>query len=222
MFATEQYLYVIQVTQSEKILISRCSLDDIANIQNYKVGEQFGSLIVGCYFSKNQILLSARYLEDYFYKQFVLFNLDTNSLRPVGNVVKAIGEVRCSRRDRCILIEEEEDDHRSHHQVKIIRLDKETWKNQTVNLRMRDQHRKLTYTKGGIEITDYGSLLFVDSENFRITEYTSTGEFLRHWITEKDCPGKPRQVSYNHPYLWVIYLYSTEDYRMELIRYSLD
>ena len=224
MFTTEQYLYVIQATQSGKIFISRSPLDDIAKTQNYTVGEQFGSLMDGCYFSENQILLSRRYVEDYFYyKWFLLFNLDTNSLRPVGNVVKATGIVTCNWRNRCILIEEEkEDDHKNRRQVKIIHLDKETWKNQTVNLHVRDQRRLFIYTPGSIEITDYGSLLFVDSENFRVTEYTSTAEFLRHWITEKDCPGKPFWVSYNHPYLWVIYSYATENYRMELIRYSLD
>ena len=216
MFTTEQYLYVIQETPFQTNFISRSSLDDVSNFQNYTLGKQFGSLIDGCYFSENQILISG-YTKDYFYKQFVLLNMVTKSFRPVDIVVKAIGEVTCNRRNRCILIEEE--GHRNYRQVKIIHLDKETWKNQTVNLRMRDQYRMLKYTQGSIEITDYGSLLFVDYENFRITEYTSTGEFLRHWITEKDCPGKPFSFSYNHPYLWVLYI--TGFNTTELLRYTL-
>ena len=220
MFTTEQYLYVIQETPFQTNFISRSSLDEVANFQNYTLGKQFGSLIDGCYFSENQILISG-YTKDYSYEQFVLFNTGTNSFKLVRNLVNENGLVTCNWRNRCILIEPEEH-QKDNPKVKIIHLDKETWKNQTVNLHLKDQRRMFIYTPGSIEITDYGSLLFVDSENFRVTEYTSTGEFLRHWITEKDCHGKPFWVSYNHPYLWVIYSYATEKYRMELIRYSFD
>ena len=49
------------------------------------------------------------------------------------------------------------------------------------------------------------NILVADFNNHRISEYNMNGQFIRHVLQQQDGIYRPYQISYHHPYLWLVY-----------------
>ena len=49
------------------------------------------------------------------------------------------------------------------------------------------------------------NILVADFNKNRISEYNMNGQFIRHVLQQQDGIYRPYQISYHHPYLWLLY-----------------
>ena len=53
------------------------------------------------------------------------------------------------------------------------------------------------------------TLLVADNRNSRVSEFSLQGCFIRHVLQKTDGIDRPEDLSYQHPYLWVVYYNQT-------------
>ena len=62
------------------------------------------------------------------------------------------------------------------------------------------------------------NILVADHLNHRISEYNMNGQFIRHVLQQQDGIYRPVQISYHHPYLWVVYLDSDVSRKLKCVQ----
>ena len=185
------------------------SLNLRKEIQTYHIEDtgNFKAITDGCIYSENEILLSTFYLNSF---ALVVFNFDTNKTRIVAMGMEFPTILSCSWQNVCIIFNKTE--------MEIHHLNKQTWTMHKSQVTIRGRVDLNSFREGPMCITDYGSILLIAQEDSLIAEYSSSGEFLRHWVTLTDFGG-PVSLAFRRPFLWV--LFSTNENTSTLVKYKI-
>ena len=202
---TEKYLYTVE----QNGLITKFELASrFAKIQTFEL-ERPVNVISACLFSENELLIGLYegYCMGICMTKLIIYDMSIRKSKPVLPNELHPYLLSCMWNNSCTAVTTKSDTE-CHGEPEtplcIYQYNRETWKKRIVKLRPRDR-RSLEWGFGWLDMTDYGTFLIPDPEEYKLTEYSSNGEFLRNLITKSDGFGRPMYVSYDHPYLWVVF-----------------
>ena len=66
-------------------------------------------------------------------------------------------------------------------------------------------------------VSDEDTIIISDYYNYRVSEFSFNGTFLRHLLVRSDGIYRPHSMSYYHPHLWL----TRDSYPYKLYRYNL-
>ena len=198
--STDNYLYTVE----REGLITKISLDSQFNqIKTFQLNGPV-NVLSACLFSETKLLINV--YRDHCFEmcsgELLIYNMETRT-----HEVVLLNEyhpylLSCKWNNNCIAVKPRDANNKAP--LYIYRYNKKNWKKHILKV-----HQKIrpSYGRhfGWLDMTDYGTFLIPDPDEYKLTEYSSNGEFLRNLITKSDGYGRPMYVSYDHPYLWVVF-----------------